>query len=122
MPFEVIALAAGLAAVIAILLAAYLRQKKEGKHEEEDPLTRYAHGHIDMPALARDAAKAGVRGVSRTFGKGGMMHVKVYDKIGNDIWVYNTRDEEEVERLSSIRELANYIKIHPERSRARRKR
>jgi hypothetical protein len=51
-----------------------------------------------------------------------MMHVKVYDKIGNDIWVYNTRDEEEVERLSSIRELANYIKIHPERPRARHKR
>jgi hypothetical protein len=121
MPLDIIALAAGLAAALAVLMA-YMKQKKEGEHVEEDPLARYAHGHIDMPALARDAAKAGVRGVSRTFGKGGMMHVKIYDKIGNDIWVYNTRDEEEVERLSSIRELANYIKIHPERSRARHKR
>jgi hypothetical protein len=120
MPFDVIALAAGLAAALAVLMA-YMKQKKEGKREEEDPLSKYAHGETDLKALARDAARAGVSGVSRTVGKGGVIRVKAYDKIGNDIWVYSTTDSDETDRLMDIRGLAEYG-IHPERPRNRRKR
>jgi hypothetical protein len=120
MPLDIIELATGLAAALAVLLAVYMKRKKESEHAEEDPLARYAHGHIDMPALAKDAARAGVKGISRTFGKGGVIRVKAYDKIGNDVWVYSTTDEDEVERLSNIRTLAEYG-IHPERPRKRRR-
>jgi len=122
MTLDIIALAAGLAAALAVLLAAYMKRKKEGGHAEEDPLTKYAHGEVDLAQLARDAARMGIRGVSRTFGKGGVIKVKVYDKIGNDVWVYETNDSDEAERLMNIGELANYVKIHPERPRNRRRR
>jgi len=121
MPLDIITLAAGLAAALAVLLTAYMKRKKEGEHAEEDPLERYAHGEIGVSEFAESAARTNIRGISRTFGKGGSMKVKAYNKLGQDVWKYETNDPDEVERLMDIRGLSRYG-IHPERPRGKHKR
>jgi hypothetical protein len=114
MEFEIIALGVGLG---AIALAAMMAAATYKGRKSENPIDGYVHHEISAEEFVEDAKKYGARTALTTVGKKGVLRMTIKDKIGHDIWSYETSDTDEQMDIIEAGDVLQKSGVHARRMR-----